>query len=264
LLQQQKRMGIRGSYEKELIKNIKHVIGRTSWDSSNIWAINPLANFYFCDETLRNSFYQKQWDIKNCQKYTIFLSQGHYPIKGLHQIIKALPLILKHFPKTKVYVAGNDFLNTSWYKKNGFAIYLNKLMFKHKISNDTIVFLGILNEEQMVKQYAASHVFVCPSIIENSPNSVGEAQLVGTPCVASYVGGTMDMLKDGETGFLYRFEEISLLARQICQIFSNEDLAILLSENAQTAALIRHDKLNNAVRLNSIYKQIINEHILNL
>jgi glycosyltransferase involved in cell wall biosynthesis len=116
----------------------------------------------------------------------------------------------------------------------------------------------------MVKQYAAAHVFVCPSIIENSPNSVGEAQLVGTPCVASYVGGTMDMVKDGETGFLYRFEEISLLAKQICQIFSNDELAISLSENAHRAALMRHDKLKNATQLNSIYKQIINESILDL
>jgi len=264
LSNQQKRMKKRGSYELELIKNINNVIGRTTWDSSNIWTINPLANFFFCNETLRNSFYQKKWGIKNCKKYTIFLSQGHYPIKGLQQIIKALPLILEHFPKTKVYVAGNDFMNISWYKKNGFAIYLKKLMSKYKISDDKIVFLGVLDEELMVKQYAEAHVFVCPSIIENSPNSVGEAQLVGTPCVASYVGGTMDMVIDGETGFLYRFEEISLLAKRVCQIFSNDNLATYLSENAHISALKRHDKFKNATQLYSIYKKILNDSIPNL
>jgi glycosyltransferase involved in cell wall biosynthesis len=264
LLQQQNRMKQRGTYEIELIKSVKHIIGRTSWDSTNTWAINSDATYHFCDETLRPSFYKKRWDIKNCQKYSIFLSQGHYPIKGIQQIIQALPIILKNFPETKVYVAGNDFMNVPWYKKNGFAIYLEKLMINTQVSKDKLIFLGTLNENQMAKQYASSHVFLCPSAIENSPNSVGEAQLLGTPCVASYVGGTMDMIKDVETGLLYRFEEISLLAKQICQIFENDDLANYLSENAHEVALIRHDKIKNASQLNSIYKKIINESILDL
>jgi len=262
LLQQQNRMKERGAYEIELIKSVKHIIGRTSWDSSNTWAINSNATYHFCNETLRPSFYKKRWDIKKCQKYSIFLSQAHYPIKGIQQIIKALPIILKHFPQTKVYVAGNDFMNTPWYKKNGFANYLEMLIKQTQVSKDKLIFLGTLNENQMAELYASSHVFLCPSAIENSPNSVGEAQLVGTPCLASYVGGTMDMIQDGKTGLLYRFEEIPLLAKQICRIFENDDLAISLSKKAHDVALIRHDKINNASQLNSIYKQMMNESIL--
>jgi glycosyltransferase involved in cell wall biosynthesis len=264
LLQQQNRMKQRGTYEIELIKSVKHIIGRTSWDSSNSWAINPDATYHFCDETLRPSFHKKRWDIKKCQKHSIFLSQAHYPIKGVQQIIKALPIILKHFPQTKVYVAGNDFMNTPWYRKNGFTIYLEKLMLQTNVSQDKLIFLGTLNENQMAEQYAFSHVFLCPSAIENSPNSVCEAQIVGTPCVASYVGGTMDIIQDEETGLLYRFEEIALLAKQICRIFSNDELAISLSEKANEVALIRHNKIKNSSQLISIYKQIINESILDL
>lgn len=264
LLQQQKRMEKRGSYEIELIKSVKHIIGRTSWDSSNTWAINSMASYHFCNETLRSSFYKKRWNLESCKKYSIFLSQGHYPIKGIQHLIQALPFILQHFPQTKVYVAGNDFMNTPWYKKNGFANYLEKLMEEVQVSKDNLNFLGTLNENQMVDQYTSAHVFLCPSIIENSPNSVGEAQLIGTPCVASYVGGTMDMIQDGKTGLLYRFEEISLLAKQICRIFENDDLAISLSEKAHDVALIRHDKIKNVSQLNSIYKQMMNESIFDL
>lgn len=261
LLQQQERMEKRGIYEVELLKNVNHIIGRTTWDSSNIWAINPKALFHFCNETLRPSFYKKQWDVNKCKRYSIFLSQGHYPIKGLQQIIQALPIILKHFPETKVYVAGHNFMNSPWYKKNGFAIYIKKMMSNLQIPKDCIIFQGILNENQMVAQFATSHVFVCPSVIENSPNSIGEAQLVGIPCVASYVGGTMDMIKDGESGFLYRFEEIAILAMRICTIFKDDKLANDISMHANYLALSRHDGNNNAINLNSIYNQIIDESI---
>ena len=264
LFQQQKRMEQRGSYEIELLKNVKHIIGRTFWDLSNVWAINSKAEYHFCNETVRSSFYEKRWNLKNCNKFSIFLSQGHYPIKGIQQIIKALPIILEHFPETKVFVAGVDYMNVPWYLRNGFVKYLKKLMKKNHVLENQINFLGILNEKQMVEQYASSHVFLCPSAIENSPNSVGEAQLVGIPCVASYVGGTMDMIKDGETGLLYRFEEISVLAKQICRIFGNEKLANSLSENAHNVAFLRHDRIKNANQLNLIYKQILNESILDL
>ena len=54
---------------------------------------------------------------------------------------------------------------------------------------DKVSFLGPLNAEQMKAEYLRSNVFLCPSSIENSPNSLGEAQMLGVPCVASYVGG---------------------------------------------------------------------------
>ena len=81
----------------------------------------------------------------------------------------------------------------------------------------------------MCKRYLQSHVFVCPSFIENSPNSVGEAQLLGIPCIASFVGGVSDMVVDGETGLLYRFEEVEMLAAAVCRIFTDDKFAKRLS-----------------------------------
>ena len=93
--------------------------------------------------------------------------------------------------------------------------------------------------------------------IENSPNSVGEAQLLGTPLVASYTGGTMDMVSNGETGYLYRFEEIQLLAMRVCEIFENPDLCMELSRKEREISKFRHDSQTNAKTLNSIYQKII-------
>lgn len=44
-------------------------------------------------------------------------------------MVKALPLILRDYPDTKVYVAGNDFYSdVPFWRRNGYANYIQKLM----------------------------------------------------------------------------------------------------------------------------------------
>ena len=57
---------------------------------------------------------------------------------------------------------------------------------------DKIEFLGRLSAEGMKQAYLDANVFVMPSTIENSPNSLGEAMLLGVPCVAADVGGVAE------------------------------------------------------------------------
>ncbi|QGY43922.1 glycosyltransferase [Maribellus comscasis] len=250
-----KNMRKRGAFERALLKKVNHIIGRTSWDKAHAWALNPDGTYHFCNETLRPAFYKNKWSIENCEKYSIFVSQGHYPIKGLHQLLKALPIVLKHYPKTRVYISGTNFFTNVGFRLIGFGKYINSLIKKNNLS-DHIIFTGTLAEEEMCKRFVNSHVSVCPSAIENSPNSVGEAQLLGVPCVASYVGGVADMIAHEETGLLYRFEEIEMLADNICRLFSDKELAMHISEKSKVVAANRHQKDQNASRLYQIYSEI--------
>lgn len=104
----------------------------------------------------------------------------------------------------------------------------------------------------MVKRYLLSNVFICPSTIENSPNSLCEAQLLGVPHIASYVGGTADLMKGNEE-CLYRFEETEMLAEKICNVFAKSSF----SKNMQTEAQVRHNAKANAKRLIEIYIDIV-------
>lgn len=254
-------MQIRGIYEKNLFELSKNVIGRTSWDKSAIWKINPNANYYFCNETLRSAFYRKQWDFDSCERYSIFISQGNYPLKGLHKVLEALPIVIRSFPETKLYIGGHDILKNPIYANNGYARYIKKLIAELGIERH-VSFLGFLDEEQMAERYARSHVFVSSSSIENSPNSVGEAQLVGTPCIGSYVGGTMDMIEDGKTGLLYRFEESTMLTYKICQLFGSPIFCKTMSLSERETAQRRHDKNTNAINLKNIYETIYHNYKL--
>lgn len=255
----QKELERQGYYEIRTINNLKHIIGRTSWDKAHALAINPDIKYHLCNETLRDGFYGKTWSYDECDKHSIFISQAGYPIKGLHPLLKAMPLILKQYPDTKIYVAGEDItMRQDGIKgrllRTGYGSYISKLIKQYNL-DDYVIFLGILNEEQMCQRYLRSNIFVCPSAIENSPNSLGEAQLLGVPCIASYVGGSMDMMAGNEEN-LYRFEEIEMLAMKICRIFSESRKPNI---EIQRKAQLRHDGAANSVQLINIYKELLND-----
>lgn len=244
-----------GKLEREVLRSVNHVIGRTSWDKAHVWNINPKAKYHVCNETLRSEFYDgSKWSYDKCEPYSIFLSQGGYPLKGFHQVLKAMPLVLKHYPNTTIRIAGTDITrNKGWYgllHYTGYGRIIKNLIMKNNLT-DKVIFLGPLNGEQMKEEYLRCNVFVCPSSIENSPNSLGEAQILGVPCIASYVGGIPDMMQGNEEN-LYRFEETDMLAQKICDVFADGCNQIDMRAIAEK----RHDKHVNLTNLLEIYKLI--------
>lgn len=256
-----KKFLLRGYYEREYIKRVKNIIGRTGWDYAHTKAINPIIKYYHCDEILRGCFYKsRKWSLKSSVKYSIFLSQATYPVKGLHQVIRAISLLVDDYPGIKVRVAGNSIFrkdgSCSLIKIDGYSLYIKRLIDFFGFNNK-IEFVGVLSEENMINEYLDAHVFVCPSSIENSSNSVGESQILGVPTIATYVGGMQDMIKPEENGMLYRFEEVEMLAMCIRKIFDNDDLAEKISLGGIKVAEKRHNRMENSMQTISIYKSIL-------
>jgi glycosyltransferase involved in cell wall biosynthesis len=261
LKQQQSKFVKRGALEIEALQKVKHVIGRTTWDKACTSQINPDAEYHFCNETLRDEFYNHRWDINHCEKHSIFVSQGSYPIKGLHFMLEAMPLIAKRFPDAKLYIGGNNITQSDTLKdrlkRTSYGKYIEELI-KIFHLNSHVVFTGVLNEKQMCERYLQSHVFVCPSSIENSPNSLGEAMILGVPCVASNVGGVTDLLRHKEEGFIYQTDAPYMLAHYVSEIFASDELAMQFSEKAREHAMRTHDAQKNLNTLLEIYEQICN------
>ena len=261
LLQEQKRFYHRGQYEVEMLKLTKHVIGRTSWDKAHCWAINPQAKYHFNNETLRESFYESEgWEYKSCVPHSIFVSQATYPIKGLHQLLLAMPLIMRTYPDTVIRVAGRDITQScnliQRLRLSGYGKIIRSLIQKYKLNNHVII-TGGLSEQEMKQEYLRANVFVMPSSIENSPNSLGEAQILGVPCVAAFVGGVKDMIPNDNCGLMYRFEEWQMLAKNICDVFASSDH--FSNKEMREVAAERHNREKNAQALVEIYRQIIQD-----
>jgi len=253
------------SSEKEYFKLTNNVIGRTNFDYSYVKSLNPNIKYHFCNESLRDGFYKaEKWDINSIKPYTLFLSQSERTIKGLHMVLKAIFYLKNDFHDIQIRVAGRDITKVDGFKDRlkltSYGLYIRKLIRKFDLV-DNVIFTGVLDGSKMVEELQRTHIFLCPSSIENSPNSLGEAQLIGTPVIASYVGGIPDMVVDGETGLLYRFEEIEMLAENIRRVFNDNKFAVHLSENGIIAAEKRHNREENLRQTLKIYNAVYNKTV---
>lgn len=243
-----------GINERKLLQSVANIIGRTDWDRKCVMSINQKCYYYHCNETLRDVFYDGTWDIQKIQRYSIFISQAFYPIKGLHVLIYALPYIKKCYPNVAVYVGGKkEFLENN----SPYGVYVKKLIRKMKLENN-VRFLGYLTSAKVKQWLLKSHVMIMPSIIENSPNSVGEAMLLGTPVVAANVGGVSSILNNGRDGYLYASMNKIELAKSVCKVFSDDKAALRISRNGKMTAKSLYSKEDNIKQLMLIYDEIIN------
>lgn len=257
----QKEYEKRGKHEIKTLEMASHVIGRTDWDYACVKQINPNIQYHFCNEILRASFYEGKWSYDDCEKHSIFTSQAWYPLKGFHLMLEAFALIKKKYPDAKLYTTGKSVFTKSFkekLKERSYSLYLKKLIKKYGLE-ESVVFTGSLTEENMKARYLRSHVFVSPSSIENSSNSVGEAMILGVPTVSSDVGGIRNLLRHGEEGFLYPADEPYMIAYYADRIFSDRELADRLSEKAKARAEETHSREKNTAGLFEIYRDIMNQ-----
>lgn len=225
IVQQQKKFAIRGKYEIEALQNVGHVMGRTDWDRACVYQINPRVEYHFVQEMMREAFYTGRWDYDSCEKHSIFMSQGGYPIKGLHLMLEALAMIKKDYPDTKLYVAGDDISDCCIFSKKirqpYYSKYICRLLEKYGLK-ENVIFTGRLNAEQMKERYLKCNVFVSASSIESSPNSIGEALLLGVPIVSSDVGGVSSLMQHKANGYLYPADDSNMLAYYVKEIFQTK------------------------------------------
>lgn len=260
LLKQADKMKKRGRVEQQTLNLVGHAIGRTDWDKACVIQSNPKIRYHFCNETLRDSFYTGTWDYKICEKHSIFMSQAATPIKGLQFMLRAMPEILRVYPDTHLYIAGNDITNKDGLynrlKYSSFASYINRLILDNGLK-EYITFTGSLNEEKMKERFLRSNVFVSPSTIENSPNSLGEAMLLGVPCISSDVGGVKNLLQHEVEGYIYQMDAPYMLAYYVKKVFEMGKQAEAMGTSAKKHAERTHDRKHNLEVLLKIYGDIL-------
>lgn len=261
IFEQAVKFSIRGKYEIEALKQVKYVMGRTEWDKACLKQINNKLTYIHCEELLRPEFYSGKWELHECERYSIFMSQASYPIKGLHIMLDALRIILKFYPNVCLYIAGENIIKKrgvlDCLRRTSYIKYLRKKIKKAGLEKH-IKFLGPLDSERMKEQYLKAHVFVSPSVIENSSNSICEAMMLGVPVVSSDVGGVQSLLQHGVEGFLYQVDAPYMLSYHVMELFEKAELSIRVGDAAYIRANKRHEAAVILKQIKNTYEMMLN------
>ena len=240
----------RAKSEVETIQRCQYFMGRTNWDKSLVLLFNPKASYFHCEEALRDSFIHgnKRWHLNEQQRKTIVSVISNPWYKGVDLILKTAR-ILRQFTD----------IDYEWrvYGVSDIRFYEHK--FKIKAEDVAVNVMGTASQEQLADALCQCSCMVHPSYIDNSPNSICEAQYLGVPVIATNVGGIPSLVKDGETGLLIPANAPYDLAAKIKTLLGNPQLQLTLSENAMRKAHDRHNPETIKSTLIDIYHQILKD-----
>ena len=122
-------------------------------------------------------------------------------------------------------------------------------------------FLGAVEHEDLADYYDLADVVVMPSLTETFGLVALEAQALGTPVVASAVGGLTEVVADGETGTLVAAREPQAFAGAIAALLDDPDLRERMGDAARArAATFTWERASN--RLAAIYGRVTDADVV--
>jgi len=236
--------------ENRIIRQARYFTGRTDWDRRMLAGINPTAKYYSDGaRLLRREFYGPEWALRNFTRKRLYTTATSQPYKGTDTLLDAVALLRKAHPEISLHIGGH-------FPERGYGAFLRQRIRALDLT-DHVKLLGFVEADDIIAELKAAHAFILGSYIENSPNSVAEAQLVGTPTIATDAGGTPSLVTDGVSGLLYPAGDAAALARQLERLFADDLLADTLSLGGRKCAHDRGGEQELVDTLVTIYRQVL-------
>lgn len=164
--------------------------------------------------------------IKNSEKFIITLGGTRVtPRKGIKYLIKAVYKLSERYPQICVTIIGEGSEKES----------LENLAKELKIK-DRINFLGRVEYKKIAYYYQEASVFILPSLNEGMSNAMLEALSAGLPIIATDTGGTKELVKDGENGFIIKMKDSQDIADKIEILIKNKNLLRDMGEKSRKKA----------------------------
>lgn len=237
--------------EKGYLQKANYVFGRTLWDKDVTGLFNPNRKYYVVDEIMRKQFYNTLWQKNHYNKrlkIVSTISGGIY--KGYETVLKSAKLLMEYADFDFEWHIAGYYMKSKW-------VHLAEKLTGIKTSTCNIVLHGRIDADELSSLLTESDIYVHVSHIENSPNSVCEAMMIGMPVIASYAGGTGSMLKNEKEGLLVQDGDPYAYAGALIRLYKDFGYAKTLGQSARETALVRHDAKRVVAQLINAYQDIL-------
>ena len=238
--------------EERTWKCVRHYMGRTSWDKALVNTLTKGSTYHHVEEALRPTFFEnkKLWSCPNGGKLRLLSTGCSSFWKGIDVMLKTAHVLKE---------AGVDF---EWNVAGSLSGELKEIVEKKeglRYADNNINILGFCTPEQLIDIMCNSTMYVHTAYIENSPNSICEAQLVGMPLVSTMVGGISTLVRNGVEGDLLPANDPWQIANAIIELSNDNERMMRYSKNSRQHALERHNPENIMNQLLKCYKDLVKQ-----
>ena len=231
--------------EKEIMRGVRAVLGRTEWDKEVSHCLNPSVKYFHTDEILRDAFYSPT-KRRLPEKATIVTTISSAPYKGYDMVLKTAKILKRDLNMDFVWKCYGD-IEPKWIEKF--------VGIKHEDVN--VELCGVVDSQQLQEAESNATLYFHPSYIDNSPNSLCEAQMMSLPVVATFVGGIPSLIDNGIDGFLIPANDPYQAACHIEKLANDKELNITMGEKARDKAMKRHEKQEIVKQILAVYYSVL-------
>lgn len=221
--------------ENKIWNVVHHYMGRTDWDLALVNMLTKNATYHHVEEALRPEFLlpSKHWHYSDPKGKLKLLTTGNPTFwKGVDVMLKTA-----HVLKT----AGIDF---EWNVAGVLNEEIKRVVEKKEkmsFADNNIHILGFCSPNTLIDVMCQSTLYVHTAYIENSPNAICEAQIIGLPIISTMVGGIANLVRNGVEGDLFPANDPWMLANGIVELAKNKERMTLYSTNSRNHAAERHN-----------------------
>jgi len=171
-----------------------------------------------------------------CGDKTILFVGRIEPLKGIDTMLRAMALIQERYPEavtnTCMAIIGGD----PWAEDPDEEMARLQAL-RHELDiHDLVTFLGSRDQDILPNYYAAAEMVIMPSHYESFGMVALEAMAMGTPVIASDVGGLAFLVKDGVNGFHVPSRDPEALAERIYTLLTDPNCRGSLGRQAREYA----------------------------
>jgi glycosyltransferase involved in cell wall biosynthesis len=243
----------RAAREEIILKKCSYFMGRTAFDKQIVSLLSPGAKYFHCEEFIRKIFFEEKWCALPGDGINLVSILKATTYKGIDLLIDLL-LILRRYPDLRFN------LKICGVSENEEVVKILKKKYRKHYSSLNIEYKGRLSANELAAELCTSDLYIHPSYIENSPNSICEAMALGMPVISTNVGGVSSIIEDRVDGLLVQEGEPYSLAAAVMNLINNYEYAKLLGENARKRSFARHNPAGIVKELVNIYETILREH----
>lgn len=118
---------------------------------------------------------------------------------------------------------------------------------------DVVRLEGAVNPDRIREVYAGAHCFCMASFAEGIPVVLMEAMAMGLPCVATWITGIPELIRDGVDGLLVAPSDIDGLVDSLRRLMDDPDLRTRLGRSGRERVCQRYDLQRNVEALAAVF-----------
>ncbi len=178
-------------------------------------------------------------------------------LKGLEDFLAAAAIVARRFPSARFLVIGEPSFTArgrTIVVDGTYEAELTRLAAQLGLQ-ERVIFTGFRRDvEQILPEFAVS---VLPSLSEGLSNTLLESMAAGVPVVATQVGGTGEVVQDGENGVLVPPADPVSLANAICRLLDAPAFASELGQAAHRRIFERYSLRLLVENTSRIYESVL-------